>query len=158
MREKRHSGKFGLLLLCLCLAAVLLVLPSCGDKDCEHTFSDDVVLPGSEAGCTTAGKEARVCTKCGFAEERAIEALGHDWKDATCTEPKHCSRCAATEGEALGHDWKGATCTEPKHCSRCAATEGEALGHDWKDATCTGAKHCDRCRLTEGASADHRFV
>ena len=158
MREKRHSGKFGLLLLCLCLAAVLLVLPSCGDKDCEHTFSDYVVLPGSEAGCTTAGKEARVCTKCGFAEERAIEALGHDWKDATCTEPKHCSRCAATEGEALGHDWQGATCTEPKHCSRCAATEGEALGHDWKDATCTGAKHCDRCQLTEGASADHRFV
>lgn len=27
----------------------------------------------------------------------------HDWKDATCTEPKTCSNCGKTEGEALGH-------------------------------------------------------
>lgn len=27
----------------------------------------------------------------------------HLWKDATCTEPKTCSKCGETEGEALGH-------------------------------------------------------
>lgn len=27
----------------------------------------------------------------------------HMWKDATCTEPKTCSKCGETEGEALGH-------------------------------------------------------
>ena len=28
------------------------------------------------------------------------------------------------------HDWTGATCTAPKTCSVCGATEGEALGHN----------------------------
>jgi len=27
--------------------------------------------------------------------------LNHDWKDATCTEPKTCTKCGAIEGEAL---------------------------------------------------------
>lgn len=48
----------------------------------------------------------------------------HKWVDATCTEPKTCSECGATEGDPLGHDWKDATATEPKTCSRCGATEG----------------------------------
>lgn len=32
----------------------------------------------------------------------------HKWQEATCTEPKTCSKCGETEGEALGHtpgDW-----------------------------------------------------
>ena len=59
----------------------------------------------------------------------------HTWKDATCTEPRTCSECGATEGEALGHEWKDATCTKPKSCSRCGETQGSALGHvegKWK--------------------------
>lgn len=60
----------------------------------------------------------------------------HEWKEATCTEPKTCSKCNKTEGEPLGHEWKEATCTEPKTCARCGAVEGEALGHtasnEWK--------------------------
>ena len=27
----------------------------------------------------------------------------HDWADATCTAPKTCSLCGATDGEANGH-------------------------------------------------------
>lgn len=27
----------------------------------------------------------------------------HEWTEATCTSPKTCSKCEATEGEALGH-------------------------------------------------------
>ena len=74
----------------------------------------------------------------------------HDWKDATCTEPKTCSGCGETEGEALGHDWADATCTEPKTCTRCGETEGEALGHDWAEATLTEPKTCTKCGATEG--------
>ena len=72
-----------------------------------------------------------------------MEALGHDWKDATCTEPQTCTVCNATDGKALGHDWKDATCKEPKTCTVCGETEGEVLEHkveEWKvtkEATCT---------------------
>ena len=33
------------------------------------------------------------------------------------------------EPEEHEHDWIKATCTEPKTCSICGATEGEAKGH-----------------------------
>ena len=61
----------------------------------------------------------------------------HEWQDATCTEPKTCSKCGETEGKALGHDWTVATCTEPKTCSRCGQTEGDSLGHTWSEWTVT---------------------
>ena len=40
------------------------------------------------------------------------------------------------------HDWADATCTAPKTCALCGATEGEALGHNYADCVCTvcGAK------------------
>lgn len=64
-------------------------------------------------------------------------------------------------GEALGHKWRDATCTEPQICSVCNQTKGEKLRHDpdkWsiiKESTCTavGEKEatCKRCKksLTE---------
>ncbi len=82
-------------------------------------------------------------------------SCNHEWKEATCTEPKTCSLCNATEGEALGHEWKDATCTEPKTCERCGETDGEALGHSWKDATCTEPKTCTVCGETEGGVLYH---
>ena len=57
----------------------------------------------------------------------------HTWDDATCTTPKTCTECGATEGKALGHTWQNATCTNPKTCAVCGATEGELLAHAWDD-------------------------
>lgn len=75
----------------------------------------------------------------------------HEWTEATCTEPKKCSGCGATEGEALGHEWIEATCTEPKTCSRCGATEGEALGHTLtQEANYQQAAVCGICGQTVG--------
>ena len=62
--------------------------------------------------------------------------------DATCTEPKTCTVCGATEGEALGHSMSDATCTEPKTCTVCGATEGEALGH-WFTSSVTTKPTCE---------------
>lgn len=62
----------------------------------------------------------------------------HEWVEATCTEPKTCSKCGETEGEALGHDWIEASCASPKTCSRCGETEGETLAHtpgEWEVVT-----------------------
>ena len=96
--------------------------------------------------------EPRTCTKCGETEG---EPLGHKWEEATCTEPRTCSVCGATEGEALGHKWQEANCMEPRTCSACGATEGEPLGHKWQEATCTEPRTCSVCGATEGEPAGH---
>ncbi len=59
---------------------------------------------------------------------------GHNWKDATCTSPRTCTKCGATEGDALGHEWQDATYSKPKTCSRCGATSGQPLSSttSWK--------------------------
>ncbi len=48
--------------------------------------------------------------------------------DATCTAPKTCSVCGATEGEALGHYWMetpvGTTGKKTNNCLRCGQIEG----------------------------------
>ena len=94
----------------------------------------------------------------------------HTWSEATCTTPKTCTICGATEGDPLGHveevlEGKDATCTETgltegKKCSVCdvilveqeviptvAHTEEAVAG---KDATCsekgyTAGKKCSVC-------------
>jgi len=79
----------------------------------------------------------------------------HEWKEATCTEPKTCATCNKTEGEPLGHDWVEASCTKPETCSRCNETKGKPLGHKWEDATCTEPKVCSVCGETEGEPLGH---
>ena len=51
----------------------------------------------------------------------------HEFEEATCTLPKMCKHCKATEEEALGHKWKNATLASPKTCKVCEATEGTNL-------------------------------
>lgn len=56
-------------------------------------------------------------------------SCNHEWTEATCTEPKTCSKCGETKGEALGHDENSqeyskidnvnATITYETKCSRC---------------------------------------
>ena len=55
--------------------------------------------------CTASGlTEASHCSRCDHkVEQEVVTQTGHQWADATCTAPKTCSVCKATEGEALGH-------------------------------------------------------
>lgn len=88
----------------------------------------------------------------------------HSWSDATCTQPKTCTECEATEGEALGHDYvvsseNDATCTQSAYvsyvCTRCDDAYDEetgeaALGHDpgdWSFDSTTQkmVRRCTRC-------------
>lgn len=84
--------------------------------------------------------------------------MSHEWKEATCTEPKTCTKCGEIEGEALGHTWVGATCAEPQTCSVCGETEGETLAHTWVDATCSAPKTCRVCGETEGSALEHTLT
>ena len=62
----------------------------------------------------------------------------HTWQDATCTEPKVCTKCGETEGEALGHSLEKiaatpATCqiagnSEYYECSVCHKYYSDANG------------------------------
>ena len=60
-----------------------------------------------------------VC-ECGETKSEEVAALGHDWQDATCTEPKKCKRCGETSGSALGH-------TDGVKCERCGKVLFETL-------------------------------
>lgn len=82
----------------------------------------------------------------------------HNWINATCIEPKHCSKCGITIGEELGHDWKDATCINPMTCNRCGETEGKALGHHWIDASCIEPKTCSTCGLKVGTPMGHKWL
>lgn len=82
----------------------------------------------------------------------------HEWLDATCTEAKHCTKCAAMEGTALQHTWNSPDCTTPRTCSRCGLTEGDPPGHTWMDATCTNAKTCSICAAVDGQPLEHTWA
>ena len=76
--------------------------------------------------CGVAGSYDLVvyCDLCGEELDRdttTVDALGHTWTDATCTAPKTCSVCGATEGAAIGHayDMTTGVLTRPT-----ATTEG----------------------------------
>lgn len=110
------------------------------------------------ATCTEAGSKSRHCAGCGeVTDVTPIEATGHSWREATCTEARTCTACGLTQGDALGHSWQEATCTEAGHCPVCGTYEGEALGHQFGNWTVTTrpddgndgeAEHtCSRCRL-----------
>ena len=63
-----------------------------------------------------------------------VICLSHSYEDATCTDPKTCVYCSATEGEAKGHKWEDATCLAPKTCKVCDKTIGDIGDHaagDW---------------------------
>jgi len=149
----------------------VLGLSSC-DKECDHEWSEWTTTKNST--CTEKGIKERTCSECEEKETSEIDALGHDWNEATCSAPKTCKNCSATEGEKLSHSYteqavkaealkSPATCESAavyyKSCS-CGAigesdadtfTSGEPLGH--KDENNDHA--CDYgCDKTFGAHED----
>ena len=84
------------------------------------------------------------------AQASADCSQSHNWVDASCTSPKICTACWATEGTALGHIWITASCASPSVCAVCNLKQGEPLGHSWIEATYTAPKTCSVCRETVG--------
>ena len=113
--------------------------PPADDTD-DHDY---VFLRRTEATCTDPAMECYKCTQCPTQLWYRVAApLGHSFTDATCTDPKICTVCNATEGEPHGHVFYNATCTAPKICTVCNTTEGSPLGHEYVDGKCT------RCTLS----------
>ena len=115
------------------------------------------------ATCTADGNKAYYTCSCGMWFEDAagsteitdhdsvvIGHLGHDFAPATCTTPKTCSRCGATEGNALGHDfadvWSSDADGHWHACTRCDAKADEAAHTpDREAATETDPIKCTEC-------------
>ena len=140
-----------------CTECEYIITPALG-----HTHNMTPVA-AKAATCTEDGNTAYyVCSGCSkwFADAAGNEEitdhssvvigkLGHDWVDATCTAPKTCSRCDATEGNALGHDfakvWSSDADGHWHACSRCDAKDGEAAHTPGAAATETTPQKCTEC-------------
>lgn len=79
------------------------------------------------AGCGTKAEPvvSESVEETAETSEGTAEECAHEWVDATCQEPKHCSKCGETEGTPLDHVWAEATFAAPKTCTLCGETEGE---------------------------------
>ena len=77
----------------------------CGEKETTeaHIWNDGeiTIAPTEDA----VGEKTYTCTVCGQTKKEEVAKLTHEhtWVEATCTAPKTCSTCNATEGDALGH-------------------------------------------------------
>lgn len=155
-----------------CTECGYIIAPALGHVCANHLTP----VEAKAATCTVAGNKAYYECSCGKLFEDAtanieitdhdsvvINALDHDWKAATCTEPKTCKRngCNTTEGTALGHnysaDWshdksghwhacKNEGCTDKadfaKHTPSAAATE-------------TVAQTCTKCGYVIAPALGH---
>ena len=124
---------------------------------CAHDYA---AAETKAATCAEEGVTTYTCSKCSDSYTEAIAKLEHTYADATCTAPKTCSACGATDGEAAGHTWSDATCTAPKTCSGCSATEGEVTAHNFQNGTCASCGAADPSfkELTSGKWSCKKIV
>ena len=156
----------------------------CGTTEGEtldHAYTSTVTKAPT---CSATGIKTYTCSACSDSYTESIATLDHTWNAATCTIPKTCSVCGATEGEAAGHKYivvsvapsctdggkTTHTCLICKHSYEDGYTE--ALGHKYdagtvtKKATCqtTGLKTytCTVCENTKtetiAVSSIHTYV
>ena len=122
----------------------------------------DVVTFKAQIGCvnsatTSTTKEARLFNVVDFI---IVEKHAHTWVDATCTTPKTCSVCKATEGTVAGHTYEAVvtapTCTTAGYTTYTCVC-GDSYVADEVSATGvhTGNSYkCDVCGLSFVLSLD----
>lgn len=101
---------------------------TCKRDGCDATDTVDIPANGHtevtdaavEPTCTVPGKtEGKHCSVCNeiLVAQTEIPAKGHTWTAASCTAPRTCSVCSATDGDPLGHDWSDWTVTTEATCT-----------------------------------------
>lgn len=113
--------------LCLLLLSLLLLLAvvACDQTapKPETTEEQTTETPSTKTETETDTMTESVCT--------------HDFNEATCTLPKICKLCKATQGQPIDHDPTEATCTEASVCRMCDNIISARLGHSYVNKICT---------------------
>ena len=124
-----------------------------------HVFNKEVATEAYKASDTTCTAKATYYKSCACGEKGTAtfeygELGAHNWTPATCTVPKTCSVCHATEGDPLGHtegtEWKS---DKDNHWHTCTVAgcgvviESSKAAHtpDRAEATETDAVKCSVC-------------
>ena len=143
------------------------IAPATGHVCASHLTK----VEAKPADCTNPGNKEHYKCECGNLykdadalvptdlSEVTIAALGHDWKAATCTDPKTCKRCGETEGAALGHDWEGEWSSNADNhwhaCTRCDAKDGKGAHNPGASATETTPQTCTDCGYVIDPATGH---
>ncbi len=124
-----------------------------------HVFNKEVATDAYKASDATCTAKATYYKSCACGEKGTAtfeygELADHNWTPATCTAPKTCSVCHATEGDPLGHtegnEWKydsdnhWHTCTV-EGCGVVIESSKEAHTPDREAATETDPIKCSVC-------------
>ena len=105
------------------------ICTTCGNN-CGHEYETVVNAPS----CTEQGYTVYTCVVCcNTYNGDYVDALGHNWKDATCTDPKTCTACGITEGEPNGHNYDTVV-TAPTCMEQGYTTHTCVCGHSYTDA------------------------
>lgn len=78
-------------------------------QDCSLTAPKTA---GTDTGNSATNDSAQSQTGTDSAPAETTAAHVHEFTEATCTAPKTCSVCKATEGKALGHTYANGLCTQ----------------------------------------------
>ena len=130
-----------------------------------HVFDKEVATEAYKATDATCTAKATYYKSCACGEKGTAtfeygELADHNWMPATCTAPKTCNTCRATEGDPLGHDYtkkvenntylKTAASNCKEHnvywyaCSRCDANakDDAAATDKYYTSTTAGTHSC----------------
>lgn len=72
----------------------------------------------------------------------------HNFIPATCTKPKTCTSCGATEGDILAHSFSKADCTNTAKCTVCGFDSQKNGEHLFKNYFCTICNSVDENVIT----------
>lgn len=99
----------------------------------EHTFEPYFPMTVSSKTKTVSVDSSVVTNWISkvYPGEEAAQKGDHVWQDATCTDPKTCTVCGATEGKPLGHNFMPNVCTR---CGMEAAGQKEEAPAETKPA------------------------
>ena len=121
-----------------------------------HVFDKEVATDTYKVTDATCKAKATyykscVCGEKGTETFEYGELAEHNWTPATCTAPKTCSVCQATEGDPLGHtegrEWKYNSTSHWHVCTVCGAKTDEPEEHQFD-----GGKTCVHCGYTKGST------
>ena len=140
-------------ILCLLLVGLFAVgMTSCStvEKICPHVYG--AWSTTKAATCTETGIQERTCAVCKNVEQAVLETTSHDFAEATCSSPKTCKTCSATEGDVADHAY---TVEEVKDEALKSAATSTAAAVYYKSCACGAISTLDADTFTSGDPLVH---